>query len=163
MSAWDHAYISVYVNTPLILVGGLILKIRRACSRGGDIGFDGLDLFAWGVYDGRVVVVGGTSLALSDKFNNNSMTVALGQPMQTRYEIELQTLKPWDEVQYTCKFPHDAGYEFIHTAGHGYLVVPMQDTYALVAKSICKYGFIGEHAYYLEEDSEAGEFIRHIR
>ena len=81
----------------------------------------------------------------------------------TGYEAELQRLKPYDEVQYTSQFPHDNGYSFITTAGHGYLVVPVQDTYALIARQLCKYGFIGELAYYLEEDSEAPAFLRKIK
>jgi hypothetical protein len=77
----------------------------------------------------------------------------------TKFEIELQTLKPWDEVDSTIE---KNGYQFIMTVGHGYLVVPVDDKNARAAKSLCKYGFIGELAYYLEEDCEAPAFLKKI-
>lgn len=79
----------------------------------------------------------------------------------TKFEIELQALKPWDEIDGTAT---DKGYayQFIRTVGHGYLVVPVDDKNARAAKSLCKSGFIGELAYYLEEDSEAPAFLAKI-
>lgn len=73
-----------------------------------------------------------------------------------KYQRELQELKSWDEVQGIEIAP--SGYSFIYTAGHGYLVVPQDDKRAELARKICKYGFIGELAIYLEEDCEAGKF-----
>ena len=76
------------------------------------------------------------------------------------FEQEFKTLKPYDPIQsgiITTK-----GYTFFFTAGHGYLVVPKTDKNAHIAKRICKYGFIGNLAYYLEEDCEAGNFITAI-
>lgn len=78
-----------------------------------------------------------------------------------KYERELSALKPYDEVQFTEQLTGKAQeFQFITTAGHGYLVVPKDNTMADIAKRICKYGFVGELAYYLEEDSEASEFIK---
>jgi len=77
-----------------------------------------------------------------------------------KYQKELAGLKTWDEVQ--DYKPVGRGYYFITTSGHGYLVVPKTDIYASVAKNICAYGFEGKLAYYLEEDSEYGQFIKAI-
>jgi len=77
--------------------------------------------------------------------------------LKTLFKQELQSLKPWDEVQ--CIEETDKGYDFITTAGHGYLVVPMNDKNIALAKDVCEYGFIGVLAVYLEEDLEAGEFL----
>jgi hypothetical protein len=76
---------------------------------------------------------------------------------KTLFEKELQSLKPWDEVQ--CTEETDKGYAYICTAGHGYLVIPMDDPRIDFAKEVCEYGFIGRLAVYLEEDYEAGEFL----
>lgn len=76
--------------------------------------------------------------------------------MTNVYMKELQELKPWDEVQ--VMKPVGRGYNFIFTAGHGYLVVPKQDPYYSVALGIAEYGFKGQHAVYLEEDCEASKF-----
>ena len=76
-----------------------------------------------------------------------------------QYQTELSELKTWDTIQGTYKIPN-ANYDFINTAGHGYLVVPKTDRDADIAKKICKYGFVGKLAYYLEEDCEAWEFLR---
>ena len=79
----------------------------------------------------------------------------------TKYEKELQELKPWDEVQTsrTLNIGILAGYTFISTAGHGYLVVPKeQPEQYRIASGICKYGFKGKLAVYLEEDSEISQF-----
>jgi len=80
--------------------------------------------------------------------------------MQTKFEKELQQLKPWDEVQFTRSIGR--GYDKITTSGHGYLVVPKTDIFASNAKAICEYGFIGKLAYYLEEDSELSKFCKSI-
>ena len=74
----------------------------------------------------------------------------------TKYEQELQQLKPYDEVQFTSE---DNGYDKITTSGHGYLIVPTTDIYYDKARKICKYGFMGNLACYLEEDVEIGEFF----
>ena len=82
--------------------------------------------------------------------------------MKSGYEVELQNLKPWDEVQTMEYNPKDKGYPFITTAGHGYLVVRRDDLYADRAAKICEYGFTGKKAFYLEEDCEAGKFLQTI-
>lgn len=74
------------------------------------------------------------------------------------YSRELQQLKPYDEVQGNRIL--DNGYLFIITAGHGYLVVHKNDKNFLKAREICKYGFVGKEAVYLEEDCEAPEFLK---
>ena len=83
---------------------------------------------------------------------------------KTLTEIELQELKPWDDVQ--CSRELNAGllrgYVFITTAGHGYLAVLRQDLHYTKALKICKYGFKGKLACYLEEDCEIGEFEKAI-
>lgn len=83
--------------------------------------------------------------------------------MKTKYEQELQTLKPHDEVQCTLEELQDAPYRFIMTAGHGYLIVPKDDWYAEKAAELCSYGFTGKHAWYLEEDCEAPAFLRYAQ
>jgi len=80
----------------------------------------------------------------------------------TKYERELQDLKPHDEVQGTQVIDTTKGYAFITTAGHGYLVVPVEDKNAYIASAICQFGFVGALAYYLEEDKEAGQFLQSI-
>jgi len=77
-----------------------------------------------------------------------------------KYQKELQRLKPEDEVQGTEDFK---GYEFIGTAGHGYLVVPKEDKNYSIAQKIISYGYKGDLAVYLEEDCEAGEFLTAIK
>lgn len=79
--------------------------------------------------------------------------------LMTTYEQELQDLKSWDEVQFTEQVK---GYNFITTAGHGYLVVPKNDPKYRIASNICKYGFKGRKAVYLEEDCEASEFLQKV-
>ena len=76
-----------------------------------------------------------------------------------KYMEELQALKPWDSVQFNRAYKN-TGLQFIHTAGHGYLVVPALHPQSAIAMRICKYGFIGQHAIYLEEDSEMHEFLQ---
>jgi hypothetical protein len=78
------------------------------------------------------------------------------------YQKELQAMRPDDEIQSPEYAPRDKGYQFIPTASHGYLVVPKSDKNARIAKKICEYGYIGDIAYYLEEDSEASKFIQSI-
>jgi len=75
---------------------------------------------------------------------------------------ELQVLKPWDKVQSINEYGALKGYNKIYTSGHGYLVVPINDKNAKLAKSICEYGFVGQKAIYLEEDCELGEFLNQI-
>ena len=79
-----------------------------------------------------------------------------------KYQRELQQLKPWDEVQGMNQYGALRGYNKIYTARHGYLVVPINDNNIDMAKSICSYGFIGDHAVYLEEDCELGQFMKAI-
>jgi len=76
-----------------------------------------------------------------------------------KYQKELQELKPWDEVQDMNTYGALRGYNKIYTAGHGYMVVPQEDRFFALAKSICSYGFKGQHAVYLEEDCEIGQFF----
>lgn len=80
--------------------------------------------------------------------------------MQTIYEKELQQLKDWDEVQNTVPCN---GFDFIVTAGHGYLVVPNTHQSYNIAKTVWEasgYGFVGTYAIYLEEDCEADTFLK---
>lgn len=79
--------------------------------------------------------------------------------LTTIYERELQELKDWDTVEHTRDV---YGFEFIVTAGHGYLVVPISNPMFYIAKDIVQYGFKGKKAIYLEEDVEAGEFLTAI-
>ena len=76
-----------------------------------------------------------------------------------KYQRELQELKPWDKVQGMNEYGAMRGYNKIYTAGHGYLVVPTNDKHAGRARYMCKFGFIGKYAIYLEEDCELHEFI----
>ena len=78
------------------------------------------------------------------------------------YQIELQHLRMHDTVYQMNFKERDAGYGFITTAGHGYLVVPKDDKNYEMAKSICQYGYKGDHAIYLEEDCEWNEFMGKI-
>jgi len=79
-----------------------------------------------------------------------------------QYERELQRLKPYDETQGT-EIDKATGYNFITTAGHGYLVVPKNDKNAEIAKTLCRCGFIGDLAYYIEEDCEYFDFLNAIK
>jgi hypothetical protein len=81
-----------------------------------------------------------------------------------KYQNELQELKPWDEVCMTIL--NSNGYDFIPTAGHGYMVVPKNNKNYNLAKKITKLrgiGFVGNLAVYLEEDTELSEFIKSIK
>jgi hypothetical protein len=82
--------------------------------------------------------------------------------VMSEYERELQSFRPDDEMQGLEKTEQTKGYYFIPTAAHGYLVVPVSDKYAVLAKKICSYGYKGRLAYYLEEDCEAGDFLKLI-
>ena len=77
----------------------------------------------------------------------------------TKFERELQDLKTWDEVQFTTKLTYCQDYDFINTAGHGYLIIPKNDPYYQEAEKICQYGFKGDLACYLEEDCEVSKFL----
>ena len=77
-----------------------------------------------------------------------------------QYIQEFKQLKSYDEVQFVKTL--DNGYQFITTAGHGYLVVPIDDDNIEFAKSICEYGYIGDRAVYLEEDCEAPRFEKFL-
>jgi hypothetical protein len=79
--------------------------------------------------------------------------------LKTIYEVELQMLKDWDEVQFTTNYK---GFDFIETAGHGYLVVPKNHPKYKTACKISEYGFKGSKAVYLEEDNEAKQFLQKI-
>jgi hypothetical protein len=80
----------------------------------------------------------------------------------TKYEDDLQrqlnSAGSGDEVQYTERFAM-SGYDFIITAGHGFLVVPNDSPDYLLAKKIVKYGHKGLFAIYLEEDDEMPKFL----
>jgi len=79
----------------------------------------------------------------------------------TKFEKELQELRPEDEIQTTSPTKDNQGreWDFITTAGHGYLVVPTTSSYYCLAKTICKYGYQGDQAIYLEEDCEIKDFF----
>ena len=77
-----------------------------------------------------------------------------------KYQSELQGLRPDDEIQDIEYNERDLGYGFIHTAGHGYLVIPRNDYAIQAAIGLCEYGYLGNHAIYLEEDCEAPAFIK---
>lgn len=79
-----------------------------------------------------------------------------------KYTREFSTLKPHDPAQFTEELSGGA-YEFIVTAGHGYLIVPKGDEYATLASSIKEasaYSYEGELAWYLEEDCDASQFLK---
>lgn len=77
---------------------------------------------------------------------------------KAKYEKEFSLLKSHDPVQFTM-IDSRTGLNFIVTAGHGYLVVPKDHAHAAFARSICEYGYVGELAYYLEEDCEYTAFL----
>ena len=77
--------------------------------------------------------------------------------LKTIYEVELQQLKNWDEVQFTKEYN---GFDKIETAGHGYLVVPTGHANYATASKIA--GFKGNKAVYLEEDCELTDFFNAI-
>lgn len=79
----------------------------------------------------------------------------------TIYEKELQEQRPEDEIQGIAK-DERTGYDFLTTAGHGYLIVPTGDKNYSIAEKIVECGYKCERAIYLEEDSEYGEFMRAI-
>ncbi len=54
------------------------------------------------------------------------------------------------------------GRQFIHTRGHGYLVVPKGHLGYGIAKEIVDYGYQGRLAVYLEEDCEVPEFFAQL-
>jgi hypothetical protein len=83
----------------------------------------------------------------------------------TIYEQELQRLRPDDFINQTYADSEHRllGYDFISTAGHGYLIVPVNDRNAAIARRICKYGYKGKLAIYLEEDCEIGEFLQAVK
>lgn len=81
----------------------------------------------------------------------------------TIYERELQLLKTHDEVQCTKSCTYNPKYNFIITAGHGYLIVPADDENFEFARGIAEYGYRGNLAIYLEEDCEAGQFLTQIK
>jgi len=77
-----------------------------------------------------------------------------------RFELELSKLKPEDGINGSEIVK---GYQFISTYGHGYLVVPRTSAHYAKAKKISKsYGYTGKLAVYLEEDCQAGEFLKQI-
>ena len=75
-----------------------------------------------------------------------------------KYQRELQELKPDDEVQMIERTKE--GYDFIYTAGHGYLCIPANDYWYPIACTIRAFGYLGKLACYLEEDCEAPEFLK---
>ena len=79
-----------------------------------------------------------------------------------KYQKELQILKPWDDVEGQCIEVRN-GYDRIYTAGHSYLCIPKADKNYFIAHKICKYGFKGELACYLEEDCEIQEFEKAVK
>ena len=85
----------------------------------------------------------------------------------TKFETELKKLRPDDEINGTETHGMNRhGYEFISTAGHGFLIVPRNDKNAWIARNILSktgYGYTGKLAYYLEEDCQAPEFLQAIK
>ena len=77
-----------------------------------------------------------------------------------KYQKELSAFRPHDEIQ--SFGPVGMGYNFIGTAGHGYLVVPVTDPFHPIAMSICEFGYIGQNAVYLEEDCEYPKFRKMV-
>jgi hypothetical protein len=75
------------------------------------------------------------------------------------YQNELQNFRPSDQIQSYSIHSWTLDYYFISTAGHGYLVIPKEDKNYNIAVKIANYGYKGDHAVYLEEDCEVGEFI----
>ena len=80
----------------------------------------------------------------------------------TKHEKELSYIRPADEMQGQERIA-GTNYDFITTAGHGYLVVPNDDINYGIAKKIVSYGYTGKLAIYLEEDCETGEFLEKIK
>jgi len=81
------------------------------------------------------------------------------------YEKELQGFRPDDEIQFTKKAYNLPEYNFVETAQHGYLIVPLDDKNADVADEILAnsgFGYKGDYAYYLEEDCEYQDFKKAI-
>ena len=83
----------------------------------------------------------------------------------TKFETELKKLRPDDIINGTEEFLGSRGYQFIDTAGHGFLIVPRDNENAPVARRILAdgYGYTGKLAYYLEEDCQAPEFLQAIK
>jgi hypothetical protein len=55
----------------------------------------------------------------------------------------------------------EKSYKFHTDPGHGWLEVPKSEVLALeILPEISKYSYEGKDVYYLEEDSDAGIFIR---
>lgn len=77
------------------------------------------------------------------------------------YTRELQTLRPHDPVQ-LIRPANPAGCYRIVTAGHGYLAVPTAHPWNREARALCAFGYQGQYATYLEEDSEAPAFIARV-
>ena len=84
--------------------------------------------------------------------------------MKNKYEQELQALRPNDEIQTLEELVGGKGYYFLPTAGHGYLIIPNEDSHYNLAKDmLSKYDYEGKHAIYLEEDTQAGTFLTSIK
>jgi len=82
--------------------------------------------------------------------------------LSLKAEQELHDLKPYDEIQFSTM---KNGYQFIETAGHGYLFVPVGDKHMKEAWDVYKksgYGFEGQLGVYLEEDCEMPAFLKAI-
>ena len=82
--------------------------------------------------------------------------------LSIKAESELHELKPYDEIQFSSI---KNGYQFIETAGHGYLFVPigdknMKEAWEVYFKS--GYGYEGHLGVYLEEDCEMHDFFKKI-
>lgn len=78
-----------------------------------------------------------------------------------QYKKELQQLRPQDEIQYLRTDNANAEYNFITTAGHGYLVVPITDKHFILSKKHATYA--GQLANYLEEDCDKYNFLEEIK
>lgn len=66
---------------------------------------------------------------------------------------------PYTEVVRSTRME---GRQFIHTRGHGYLVIAKGTLGYSIAKGIVDYGYQGQLAIYLEEDCEVPAFFSHL-
>lgn len=81
----------------------------------------------------------------------------------SEFESELDLISRGDQVSQGTEVCKWSGLDFISTAGHGYLVVPKGHPLRRKANELCKYGYKGKLATYLEEDCEAPAFIKLLK
>ena len=80
-----------------------------------------------------------------------------------KYQKDLQALRPHDEIQNIEQYTRDGRtWDFISTASHGFLIVPVTNLYYQLAVKVQNrscYGYRSPLAIYLEEDCQAVEFL----